>query len=150
MAKQMIHRLSEFDDSLRTALCAHCGPVKTKVWVSKGKTKRACMTRIKAEKDRYAQTHKHVTRDWQLRSKYGVSLNEYNRMMAEQGGLCAICFQPETQRRALSLDHHHPTGRRRRLLCFRCNTVLGLMDEDPKLFEAAVAYLRDHSEPVIT
>lgn len=82
-----------------------------------------------------------------LGERHGLTLAEYNALLEAQGGLCAICRQPETWTRngvpvRLAVDHNHRTGLRRGLLCRRCNQVLGRMLDDPTLFEAAAEYLR--------
>lgn len=45
---------------------------------------------------------------------------QYDKMLAAQGGKCAICKRPPKSRR-LAVDHDHKTGKVRGLLCFRCN-----------------------------
>ena len=53
----------------------------------------------------------------------GVSTEDYERMLAAQGGGCAICGAlPKTRR--LHVDHDHKTGEIRGLLCYRCNKAL--------------------------
>jgi hypothetical protein len=53
----------------------------------------------------------------------GVSDEQYERLLAAQGGHCALCPNtPKTRR--LAVDHEHRTGRVRGLLCHRCNRVL--------------------------
>ena len=53
----------------------------------------------------------------------GVTDEDYARMLAAQGGGCAICgATPKTRR--LHVDHDHRTGRVRGLLCHRCNRYL--------------------------
>lgn len=48
---------------------------------------------------------------------------DYLRLLADQGGGCAICgATPKTRR--LHTDHDHKTGRVRGLLCYRCNRAL--------------------------
>lgn len=71
-----------------------------------------------------------------LRRKYGLTGDEYDRLLAAQGGLCAICRQPERlmgrgRVRRLAVDHDHRTGRVRGLLCASCNTILGHLRDDP-------------------
>jgi Recombination endonuclease VII len=57
------------------------------------------------------------------RELLGVTDDDYARMLAEQGGHCALCpSMPKT--RELHVDHDHATGHVRGLLCFRCNHVL--------------------------
>lgn len=83
--------------------------------------------------------------------KYGITLVEFNSMLSEQGGACAICRNPEDVDKkrngrpdALSVDHDHATGRIRGLLCSGCNRMLGIMNDDPNLIRSAAAYLESH------
>lgn len=79
--------------------------------------------------------------------KYGITLADYERMRDEQGGLCAICRQPETAKRRgvvmrLAVDHCHDTGKVRGLLCSSCNNGLGRFRSNPEVLESAARYLR--------
>ena len=73
--------------------------------------------------------------------QYGISPEEYDRRLALQNGVCAIC-KKKPKRRLLFVDHCHRTGKVRGLLCMKCNSALGLYEDDPTLAEAATAYLR--------
>lgn len=78
--------------------------------------------------------------------KYGLSLEQYNQMLLEQGGVCAICNQPESKREQnLSVDHDHGTGEIRALLCSCCNTGLGEFRDREYLLVRAADYLRRFS-----
>lgn len=87
-------------------------------------------------------------RDYNLRSQHGITQADYDAILAAQGGVCAICAQPETKRnrsgrtQPLSVDHNHRTGQLRGLTCHACNHAIGLMDDDPERLEAAATYLR--------
>lgn len=48
----------------------------------------------------------------------------YDRLLEEQGGGCAICRRPPSERRRLDIDHWHHEMRYRALLCSRCNRAL--------------------------
>lgn len=85
----------------------------------------------------------------ELRETYGITVEDYDRMLAEQNGVCAICRQDEPTahgrtgtRFRLSVDHDHETGRVRGLLCQKCNRAIGLLNDDPDRLAAAIAYLR--------
>jgi hypothetical protein len=52
-----------------------------------------------------------------------ITHGEYDRLLALQGGGCAICGSPPVTRR-LDIDHNHRTGAIRGLLCARCNRAL--------------------------
>jgi hypothetical protein len=62
--------------------------------------------------------------------KYGLTQDEYDRMLADQAGRCRGCGSDDPGPRGWNIDHCHETGRVRCLLCLRCNTILGLADED--------------------
>lgn len=79
---------------------------------------------------------------------FGIGIEEYERLFDKQGGICAICFKPETKIHPstglvqfLSVDHCHNTGRVRGLLCSQCNLMLGLANDSPEILEAALRYL---------
>ncbi len=61
-----------------------------------------------------------------LKEYYGMTLDRYNKMFAEQNGCCKICgvHQVELCKR-LAVDHDHGTGEIRGLLCGSCNLALG-------------------------
>jgi hypothetical protein len=64
---------------------------------------------------------------------YGLTLADYDRMVAAQGGRCALCAKkPKTR---LCVDHCHATRKVRRLLCRKCNSMLGFADDDPGRLE---------------
>lgn len=82
-------------------------------------------------------------RDRYLRRTYGLTLQQYRRMVQAQGGVCAICRRAPRPGRPLHVDHDHRTGRVRGALCFRCNhRLLGRGLEDADLHAAAAAYLQ--------
>lgn len=88
-------------------------------------------------------------RRWNLENLYGLTVEGYDQMLANQGGVCAICGNGEptahgrtgTQFR-LAVDHDHETGRVRGLLCQKCNRSIGLLDDDVDLLKRAIDYLQ--------
>jgi len=82
-----------------------------------------------------------------LRKIYGISLDKYNQLLDEQGGVCAICKQKERDGRRpyLSVDHEHETGSVRGLLCISCNSALGLLAEDRDRILSLLAYIGRHN-----
>ena len=71
--------------------------------------------------------------------RHGLSLEEYEALLRTQNGACAICKKKPA--RWLCIDHCHSTGVVRGLLCVKCNTGLGLYNEDPSFMHSAIAYL---------
>lgn len=83
-------------------------------------------------------------RDHHLRSKYGITIAEYNAIFESQNKSCAICgYQGENKN--FHLDHNHQTGKVRGILCNPCNGALGLMRDNIETLEKAIQYLRDES-----
>jgi hypothetical protein len=72
----------------------------------------------------------------------GITDQEYERLLGEQEGGCAICGNPPKTRR-LHVDHNHRTGKVRGLLCFRCNRGLPTYATSEWLRNAYVYVLRD-------
>jgi hypothetical protein len=95
----------------------------------------------------YEQTDER--KNWHYMKKYGIPVSEYNSMYELQNGLCAICERPPQGNTAkwgrMCVDHDHETGKVRKLLCFNCNTVLGKMQDNPKLLRKAADYLERES-----
>lgn len=89
-------------------------------------------------------------RHYGLKRYYGMSREEYNVMLAEQDGKCAICKNEETaifkgRPKELHVDHCHETGKIRGLLCGCCNGGLGLFKDNVDTILAAIRYLKFHS-----
>lgn len=74
---------------------------------------------------------------WNLATRYGITLEARDELIAKQGGVCAICAGPMS--RAV-IDHDHATGKVRGVLCHPCNIKLHALDKWPHR-NAAVAYL---------
>lgn len=100
----------------------------------------------------YAQ--RHGFRKYQLKSKYGLTLEQFDRMLALQGNVCAICGgEPHQKVRNVKrdgvkpqyvVDHDHATGKVRGLLCHSCNSTLGYAKDSPANLRAAAHYLELH------
>jgi hypothetical protein len=98
--------------------------------------------------------NKDQLRDRDFRKKYGIDIVEYQRMLVDQKGVCAICEKPETRVengviRMLSVDHNHTTGAVRGLLCSGCNLAIGYACDDPEVLTKAATYLRRYQPQVI-
>lgn len=75
---------------------------------------------------------------------YGLTLEEHEALMLDQGGKCWIC-QGDNGLKALCIDHDHKTNNVRGLLCNLCNRAIGLLKDDPELIDKAAAYIRKGS-----
>ncbi|WP_406420059.1 endonuclease domain-containing protein [Streptomyces sp. NBC_01614] len=73
---------------------------------------------------------------------YGLSEEQYEAMLVQQGHVCAMCGgRPSGQR--LAIDHCHGSGRVRALLCSRCNLNLGIYEA---IRQAAEQYLSKYGQ----
>lgn len=76
-----------------------------------------------------------------MKADFGISLADFETMLSNQGGVCAICGE-RPKRRRLAVDHCHQTGRVRGLLCYSCNVGIGALRDSPDVIRSAIAYLR--------
>ncbi len=77
-----------------------------------------------------------------LRLLYGINIEEYNLLFAKQEGKCAICGTHQSGlKKVLSVDHCHETGKVRGLLCQRCNSGIGFLNDDIENLKCAILYL---------
>ena len=83
-----------------------------------------------------------------LKAKYGITIEEYDTILEEQGGRCAICGSHSNESafhtEFFAVDHCHETGRIRGLLCNNCNRALGFLKDDPVVVSSALTYLKTH------
>jgi hypothetical protein len=100
---------------------------------------KACaVARVKAYVDRDASVYRRVSWPSKLKRLYGISVDDYHRMLADQGGRCAICGSDDPYSRGYKriadakfcVDHCHVTKRVRGLLCTRCNRAVGLIGDN--------------------
>lgn len=91
-------------------------------WVTK-EAFEACRTSARTWRYRDPKAAKN---SW-LKTAYGITLDDYDRLHAAQSGKCWICETPETSTGTLHVDHCHDTGEVRGLLCGNCNRALGLI-----------------------
>lgn len=90
------------------------------------------------------EADKAAKRDSRLRRTFGIGADEFDALLAEQGGGCAICQSRigDSAGRRLAVDHCHDSGAVRGLLCSACNLGLGKFGDDPDRLERAAVYLR--------
>jgi hypothetical protein len=84
---------------------------------------------------------KRALRNGYYRRTFGITADDVDALIENQGGKCAICGGQPTRAEVWHVDHDHATGRIRGVLCQRCNHGIGLLDEDPARLRAAADYL---------
>lgn len=111
--------------------------------------KGCCRVQIDGWHKKNPEATKAILKRCVIKTKYGLSEEEYNRLKRKQKNLCALCRKPETavwrgKVRELAVDHNHATGKVRALLCSSCNLALGQFKDSITLLRKAIAYLRRH------
>ncbi len=114
---------------------------RTRRWIADNDDRYRSYKRSYGKLDKKKQADRRV----HLRKKFGLTPDDYERMLAEQGGGCAVCGDPP-DKTALHVDHCHDTGVVRGLLCFRCNAAIGNLRDDPRIIAAALAYVTRHGQ----
>lgn len=113
--------------------------LKSKEWYHKNKEKV-----LAAQKKRNHQNPEKkylINRKSDLK-KYGITIEQYEKMEKSQKGVCAICKKSEPNKyKKLAVDHCHKTGKVRGLLCSKCNNGLGKFDDNVALLTKAIKYL---------
>ena len=83
--------------------------------------------------------HQSDNRRSTLKTRYGLTNEEYYRLAEKQGFKCAICGR--TIGNVLNVDHDHVTGRIRGLLCRYCNVLVDIIETKSTLLEKVRAYI---------
>jgi len=91
---------------------------------------------------KYYRRNKERFRDYDMRIRYGITLEQYNELAVIQNNKCAICgIHQKELSKALHIDHNHNSGKIRGLLCDKCNRLLGYAIENIDTLNAAIEYL---------
>jgi Recombination endonuclease VII len=77
------------------------------------------------------------SRHYHLKHRYGIGADEFDELVRQQGGVCAICGRENPEH----VDHDHETGAVRGILCFNCNGGLGQFRDSIDALHTAAAYL---------
>lgn len=86
-------------------------------------------------------------KEYNLKRKFGMTMEDYDKMLAAQKNGCAICGVEKSKNgKALAVDHCHQTGLIRGLLCNEHNTALGLFSENLEIMQKAIDYLKKNDK----
>lgn len=96
--------------------------------------------------ERCKTQQKHAQRKLHLKTKFNMSVNDYENMMLKQNSNCAICGINQSEiSKKLCIDHCHQTGKIRGLLCNNCNSGIGMFNDSITLLASAKEYLKRNS-----
>lgn len=101
------------------------------------------LTREKRSLKRKSRIHE--AKNYHLKKKYGMTLDEYNLLFLKQEGKCAICEKHQsTIKNSLCVDHNHITGEIRGLICQPCNLIVGLCNERIEVLLNTIEYINSY------
>lgn len=128
-------------------ICSRCKIFKDRSNFSKRKEGNGMRSECK-ECAKNAPNKKEYMKAYRLRTRYHLSVEKYNTMIAEQLGCCAICGKSEE----LFIDHNHSCcpgeitcGKCvRALLCRNCNAGIGYFEDEIEKLESAILYLKKY------
>lgn len=78
-----------------------------------------------------------------FRRKYEITMEGYLALLSSQEGRCKLCNSVPKKRR-LQVDHCHKTLKVRGLICNRCNSALGFVNDDIQLLQKMICYIQDN------
>lgn len=153
--------------------CRKCGiekPVETGFYVRKDPRRqkfnnecKACIlhkrrtdyhadkTKHQEQARRYRAKNPTAKRNTKLKQAYGIGIQEYERILAEQGGVCAGCKEKVTWFRCgkempMNIDHCHRTNQIRGILCLHCNRGLGCAKDSIEILQNWIDYLKKYQK----
>jgi hypothetical protein len=127
--------------------CKACCKVARRAWYVRNRP--AVMAKVqrwnRANLERVSALRRHRGRyplqlRLHLQRKYGMTLEDYDNMLAAQHGGCAICGDRPVDGRSMHVDHKGDAVRG--ILCVCCNDALGQFKDDPELILRGAEYLR--------
>lgn len=99
----------------------------------------------KTRKDKRDLKRKHSEQYYRVRllKEYNLTPEAYTELLLKQACACAVCFVPTSELTyKLYVDHDHVTGKVRGLLCQKCNSGIGMLQDTLTVVESAVEYLK--------
>lgn len=87
-------------------------------------------------------------RKYQLKKRYGLSVEQYEALLVEHDGYCGACGElpggyEDGRWNMLVVDHCHETGVVRGLLCNGCNRAAGLLNDDIEKIAGLLRYMTE-------
>jgi hypothetical protein len=137
---------------MSTKVCPKCGIEKPITGFAARKERPnglGIRSKCKECSNKISQTHRDnnpgYTRERNLKTLYGITHNDYLKMLEAQNGRCAICgTDTPGGKRAFHVDHCHATGKVRGLLCGNCNRGIGYLKDSVSNLSSAILYLNEH------
>ena len=102
--------------------------------------------KMKADAKEWQKSHPRKRKAQRIK-KFGITLEEFDKMLKLQDGKCAICGYSDMSDPNFFpvIDHDHATKTVRGLLCMQCNMGIGKFMDDPRVLRSAAKYLEGYN-----
>jgi hypothetical protein len=100
---------------------------------------------LKTWRATYRAQNPELMKHHMLKTRYGITLDDYKQMLLEQNNCCMICkceFDASSNNTSPVVDHCHTTNKVRGALCGACNKALGLFKDSQMALQNAIEYLK--------
>lgn len=134
-----IYSLGDFsvDESKMDGRSIYCSSCRRKI-LKKRRSMPQFNAKRRSKRHRYAESN----RNWRLKTKYGITLEQFEQLFAIQNRRCALCKSTKSDKNNFVVDHCHKTGKIRGILCSYCNRALGMFKDDACILLKAIEYLK--------
>jgi hypothetical protein len=131
------------DDRKKDRLQSHCRECQNTARKVKYMNDSEWRETVIEKAKKWYKANPETVKNGDLKREYGITLEQYNQLIKQQNGVCAICGKSETGK-ALSIDHDHNTGKIRGLLCQAHNRALGMFHDNLEELKSAIKYLESN------
>ncbi len=76
---------------------------------------------------------------------HNITEFEFVNLIDSQKNMCPICGDKFKSYKHAIIDHNHKNGKNRELLCSKCNTLLGMCNDNIDILNSAINYLLKHN-----
>jgi recombination endonuclease VII len=120
--------------------CMECNRILHRKWYHADSELRCSKVR------QYRKDNPDAVKNARLKRDFGITLDQYKKILETQEGQCALCGSTEPGRkdRFFAVDHCHITGKVRALLCLTCNVALGAAKDNPALLRKMADYIESY------
>jgi hypothetical protein len=133
--------------------CSSCQQLKYLKDFSKNKSRpdghhtqcKECRSKYKPSPETLEKNRERL-RKWNRYKISGFTQEDFDSKLKEQNYMCAICGTKDPGKTNWHADHNHTTKEKRGVLCHKCNTGLGLLQDDIEILCSAIEYLRHYTK----
>jgi len=128
---------------MKMKTCNNCKEIKTldEFYIVNKRNKPTVFHICKTCSSSQKKDMKDYYRDWELRKKYGITIETYKEECSKRNNVCDIC---KTEAKTLHVDHSHQTMQIRGYLCGSCNRGIGLLKDSETILNNAINYLKQY------